>query len=209
MGLAIREGKAKSATQQKHKEEEEAPRCFCDGSENPCVQWKWQEGKDRTGRGKAFSPLLLGSKRHIQALPNPEAETSFRWLSRWMITAASTMLALAKSPQCFAPTQCVGAPSRWMDTPVICLRVSSGYGRKGHLGNKNFFTRAKSPLAFPNPFLSIKLCFRGTEIYNPTKVTRPEPQFHDYALGSSKIVWFSSHCINKTCGLYAHQKTAI
>lgn len=62
MDLAIREGKAdNSETQQK---------------ETP-----------GTGRDKAFSTLLLGSKRQIQALPNPEAEMSFWWLSGWMIAA--------------------------------------------------------------------------------------------------------------------------
>lgn len=183
----------------------ETPPCFCGVSENPSVQWKWREGKHRTGRDKAFSPLLGG---RIQALSNPEAEMSFRWLSRWMITAASATLASAKSPQHFAPTRCVCTPSRWTETPAIFLRASPGYCKKEYFGNKNFFTRAKSPLAFPNPFLSVKLCFRGTEIYNLTKVTKPGPHFHDSALCSNKTVWFCSHWIKRKCGLYAQQKIA-
>lgn len=81
---------------QKHRDKKETPRWFCDNSENPSGQWKWREGNHRTGRDKAFSLLLRGSERQIQALPNPEAEVSFRWLSGWMIAAKVNMVLAAK-----------------------------------------------------------------------------------------------------------------
>lgn len=89
------------------------------------------------------------------------------WVDGWL-----QLRPTAKSPQRFALTHCACTPSRRMDTPAICFSVSSGCCRKGHFGNRNFFTRAKSPFAFPNPFLPIKLCFRGPVAYNPTMVTR-------------------------------------
>lgn len=55
---------------------------------NPSVQWKWwEESHHRTGRSKASSSLLLGSKTEIQALLNAEAEMSFKWLNGWMAAA--------------------------------------------------------------------------------------------------------------------------
>ena len=183
---------------QKHNRntEKETPWCFYDVSENPSVQWKRWEGNHRTGRDKAFrtgrdkafSALLLESKRKIQALPNPEGETSFQWLTGWMIAAKANMVLAAKSPQHFTPTCCVCTPNRWMDIPAICFSVSSGCYRKGRFGNRNFFTRAKHPFAFQNPLLSIKPCFRGTVIYNLTKDTRPRwnPSFMTLLYGLAK-----------------------
>lgn len=118
---------------------------------------KWQAEKTLQ------SPTSREQETEIcQALSNPVAKMSFWWQSGWVSAAAANTVLAVKSPQDFAPAHDVCTHNRRMGTPAVCYGACSGCCGKEHVGNRNFFRRAKSPSAFPNPFFSIKLSLEGT-----------------------------------------------